>query len=713
MSSDSPAQAEAYLDPDLPRDQRINDLMGRLTLAEKCGQLLYNAEAIERLGIPEYNWWNECLHGISRAGRATVFPQAIGMAATFDPKLIKQVASVVADEGRAKHHEASRQGNRGIYRGLTFWTPNINIFRDPRWGRGQETYGEDPYLTSQIGIAFVQGLQGDDPSYLKAAACAKHFAVHSGPEKDRHHFDAIANPKDMTETYLPAFKALVDTGVEAVMGAYNRVNGEAACASQTLLVDTLRGAWGFKGHVVSDCWAVRDIHENHKIVNTLAEAAALAVKAGCDLNCGCAYAELNNAIEQGLLTEQDIDRSLRRLLETRFKLGMFDPPERVPFAQTSMGVVNCEKHRELARESAAKSIVLLKNRHGTLPLRQNIKRVLVVGPNASNMDVLMGNYHGISGNMTTILEGICDAAGEGVTVAYRMSCQLDKENSSPVDVIRYDVKQSDIVIAVMGLSPIIEGEEGDTIASPLAGDRDSLGLPDCQRQFIRKITGLGTPVVLVLTGGSAISITEEHELADAVLQVWYPGEQGGAAVADVLFGDVSPSGRLPVTVPNSVDDLPPFDDYSMNGRTYRYATAEPLYPFGFGLSYTTFEYSELALKNVKPKCGYSIALNVEVKNSGAITSDEVVQIYVKVPQGDAPVPKYALAGIQRVSLKPGEQCELSLSIDPQSLATVHADGSARHLEGTYTIWVGGCSPDPRAAALGGASPLSLEFEVRG
>lgn len=713
MNTERGADVPVYLNPDVDRDSRISDLLGRMTLDEKCGQLLYASPAIERLGVPEYNWWNECLHGIARAGRATVFPQAIGLAATFNPGLILQVASAIADEGRAKHHEAARRGNRGIYRGLTFWTPNINIFRDPRWGRGQETYGEDPYLTARIGEAFVRGLQGDHPEYLKTAACAKHFAVHSGPEKDRHTFDAVADPKDMAETYLPAFKALVDAGVEAVMGAYNRVNGEAACASKTLLEDILRGEWGFNGHVVSDCWAIRDIHENHKLVQTLTEAAALAVKTGCDLNCGCAYSELMDAIEQGLIAEQDIDRSLCRLLGTRFKLGMFDPPERVPFASVPMSVVNCDQHRALACAVAAQSIVLLKNRHDILPLKEDKQRVLVVGPNAASLDVLMGNYHGMSGNMTSILEGICDRADESVTVAYRMSCQLDQANVSPADMIRYEVKEADVVIAVMGLSPILEGEEGDTIASPLAGDRDSLGLPENQAGFIKKITGLGTPVVLVLTGGSALSITEEHELADAILQVWYPGEQGGHAVADVLFGEVSPSGRMPVTVPKSVDQLPPFDDYSMAGRTYRYMTDEPLYPFGFGLAYTEFEYSGLTMCDASPQCGEPIPVAVTVENVGRVDSEEVVQVYVKVPEGDAPVPWYALVGIERVRLEPGEQREVELSLDPQSLVTVNTDGSVQQLTGTYQLWVGGCSPDPRAAALGAGAPLSLEFEVRG
>ncbi len=621
------------------------------------------------------------------------------------------MASAIAEEARAKHHEAIRCGNRGIYQGLTFWTPNVNLFRDPRWGRGQETYGEDPYLTARIGAAFVRGLQGDHPEYLKAAACAKHFAAHSGPEKDRHTFDAVANPKDMAETYLPAFKALVDAGVEAVMGAYNRINGEAACASKTLLQDTLRDDWGFKGHVVSDCWAIRDIHENHKLVQSLTEAAALAVKAGCDLNCGCAYDELMNAVDQGMLTELDIDRSLRRLLLTRFKLGMFDPPERVPFAATPMSVVNCDRHRDLAREVAVNSIVLLKNRHGVLPLKQNAGRILVVGPNATSLDVLMGNYHGMSAHMASVLEGICGRAGEATTVAYRMSCRLDRETVSPTDIIRYEVKQSDVVVAVMGLSPILEGEEGDTIASPTAGDRESIGLPENQAAFIKKITGLGTPVVLVLTGGSAIAIPEIHGLVDAVLMVWYPGEQGGYAVADVLFGVTDPSGRMPITVPRSVDQLPPFDDYTMAGRTYRYMTDESLYPFGFGLSYTHFEYSGLTIPHSPHKVGQSIPVSVTVENTGGVASEQVVQVYLKIPEGDAPSPRYSLVGIERVRLGPGDRWNVKLSLESRVLQAVDADGSMRQRPGTYSLWVGGCSPDPRAVALGADAPLHKTFEV--
>ncbi|GAB4109739.1 MAG: glycoside hydrolase family 3 C-terminal domain-containing protein [Phycisphaeraceae bacterium] len=709
MTPPSSTHGHDYLNPGLPVETRVEDLLGRMTLEEKCSQMLFASPAIDRLGVPAYNWWNECLHGVARAGRATVFPQAIGLAATFDPALVERVAAAISDEARAKHHEAVRRGNRGIYRGLTFWTPNINIFRDPRWGRGQETYGEDPFLTARMGTAFVRGLQGDDPKYLKVAACAKHFAVHSGPERDRHHFDATASAKDLWETYLPAFKALVDAGVEAVMSAYNRVNGEPASASHTLLDEILRRRWGFKGHVVSDCGAIRDIHENHKLAHSLAEAAAMAVRAGCDLNCGCAYNELIHAVRQGLVDEKDIDRSVRRLLRTRFRLGMFDPPEAVPYARTPMRVVNCEEHQALARRAASASMVLLKNRHGVLPIRPGVRRILIVGPNAASTDVLLGTYFGLSPRIVSFLEGVCARADEGVTVEYRVSCLLDRDNLCPVDITRDEVKNADLVIAVMGLSPLMEGEECDAIASPWAGDRQATGLPENQKRFIERITGLGTPVVMVLTGGSAMSIPREHELADAVLYTWYPGEQGGNALADVLFGDVSPAGRLPITVPFSEDDLPPFDDYAMTGRTYRYMTKPSLYPFGFGLSYARFEYRDLVVAPADSTAGEPISVSVTVQNVSERAGDEVVQVYVKVPEGSAETPRFSLVDFKRVSLQPGESSRLNWRLTAEVLSSVEAGGSSRVRSGTYQVWVGGCSPDARSVELGADAPLTATF----
>ncbi|MCL2271040.1 MAG: glycoside hydrolase family 3 C-terminal domain-containing protein, partial [Treponema sp.] len=558
-------------------EARIDGLISQMTLEEKVSQLSHTSAAIERLGIPEYNWWNECLHGVARAGVATVFPQAIALAATFDERFVEQVANAISDEARAKYNEAVKQGNRGQYWGLTFWTPNINIFRDPRWGRGQETYGEDPFLTSRIGIALVKGLQGDDPDNLKLAACAKHYAVHSGPEKFRHTFDAVVSKKDLFETYLPAFKALVEAGVESVMGAYNRIYGEPCCGSNYLLKDILRGRWAFKGHVVSDCWAIRDFHENHKVTASPEESAALALNAGCDLNCGCTYPQLTVSVKKGLVTEEAINTALARLLRTRCKLGMFDPPEQGRWGKLGREVINCEKHQKLALAAAEKSIVLLRNDKELLPLDSSAKKIVVVGPGAANAHTLFGNYYGVSSRFTTVLEGLADKIKDkyGINLNYRQGCLMYGDNHLS-NMEFGSAGAIDLVIAVMGLDGAIEGEEGDAIASDSNGDRMYIELPPWQLKFLQKVKAAGKPVILVLTGGSPIAIPED--IADAIIFAWYPGEQGGKAVADIIFGDVVPSGKLPITFPASTDQLPPYDDYSMKGRTYRYMTEKPLYP---------------------------------------------------------------------------------------------------------------------------------------
>ena len=515
-----------------------------MTLEEKLGQLVFNAPGIPRLGIPSYNWWGEALHGIARNGRATVFPQAIGMAATWDPALIQRVASAIADEGRAKYHATLRRyGETGHYQGLTFWSPNINIFRDPRWGRGQETWGEDPYLTGEMGAAFVRGLQGNHPRYLKAAACAKHYAVHSGPESKRHEFNAEVSRRDLYTTYLPAFKKLVtEAKVEAVMGAYNRTNGEACCASQLLLVDILRGEWGFSGHVVSDCWALNDLHTTHGVTSDPAESAALAVRRGCDLECGQTFDFLSVALHRGLLDESDIDRAVTRIYTTRFKLGMFDPQEEVPFSSTPESVINCDAHRQLAYEAALKSIVLLKNENDILPLR-DLRSLYVLGPTAANAEVLMGNYYGISESLTTLIEGVAARLPEGVRLEYRPGTLLLHVPASPSPWTTMDASRSDVVIACMGLSPQMEGEEGDAIESPVNGDRTEIGLPAVQADYLRLLKTNGARLVLVLTGGSAIALGDVADLADAILFVWYPGQEGGRALADVLFGFVLAVGQ--------------------------------------------------------------------------------------------------------------------------------------------------------------------------
>jgi beta-glucosidase len=704
-----------YLDPSRPITERVQDLIARMTLEEKISQMLHEAHAVPRLGIPAYNWWSEALHGIVGNGRATVFPQAIGLAAMWDPDLVQRIASAIGDEGRAKYHAAlQRNGSTDHLQGLTFWSPNVNIFRDPRWGRGQETYGEDPYLTGEIGAAFVRGLQGDHPRYLKAAACAKHFAVHSGPEADRHHFDARVSLRDLHDTYLPAFKKLVtEAKVESVMGAYNRVNGEPCCVSQCLLVDILRGQWKFDGHIVSDCWALTDIHDNHKYTADRIKTAALALKRGCDLSCGCTYDHLGEAIERGLITEADIDRALTHTLTTRFKLGMFDPPEQVPYASTPTSVIGSPAHRQLAHEAAIKSIVLLKNQGNLLPIRaDSLRRIYVTGPNAASVDALMGNYAGLSDSFATLLEGIVSRAPEGVRVSYRVGCQLDRPNVNPMDWASSEAGIADVVIACMGLAPLLEGEEGESILSPSKGDRLNIGLPAAQIEYLKKLAAYGGKIVLVLCGGSPIALGEVEDLVQAVVFVWYPGQEGGKALAEVLFGDATPSGKLPMTFPRSIDQLPPYEEYAMAGRTYRYMTAEPLYPFGFGLSYTRFAYSDLVLAQDMLAAGESLALHVTLTNVGALDADEVVQVYLSDLEASVAVPLHKLVGFQRVYLRSGESKTLEFTITPEMMALVNEDGEPQLEPGQFRVTVGGCSPGARGVGLGAPEPVCAVFSLK-
>lgn len=698
-----------YKDSSKSLDERVADLISRMTLEEKASQMLHESPAIERLGIPEYNWWNECLHGVARAGFATVFPQAIGLAATFDTDLIFRVATAISDEARAKHHAALAAGNRGQYKGLTFWTPNINIFRDPRWGRGQETYGEDPFLTGQIGVAFVRGLQGDHPKYLKVAACAKHFAVHSGPEKDRHHFNAEVSMKELYETYLPAFKALVEAGVEAVMGAYNRTNEEPCCGSKLLLVDILRNAWNFEGHVVSDCWAIRDFHEHHKVTSSPEESVTLAVNHGCDLNCGCTYEYLVKAVKEGLLDESKVDESLTRLFKTRFKLGMFDPPEAVPYSTISQDVINCDKHRQLAREAATKSIVLLKNTNNLLPIKNTYKKIFIVGPNAANLHVLLGNYYGLSNRFVSVFEGITAKCDEGTTIEYRQGCVLVGENADPAESSIFKAEKAALVIAVFGLDPSLEGEEGDAIASEERGDRSIIRLPRGQEAYLKKLKASGTPVVLILAGGSPIAVP--YDIADAILFMWYPGEEGGHAVADILFGHASPSGRLPTTFPKSIEQLPPYEEYAMKGRTYRYLTEEPLFPFGFGLSYTQFSYHSLHLSSNVIKQSESIDVEVEVTNTGDRNAEEVVQLYLSDLEASVEVPHYALKGFRRVYIKAKETQRVIFTITPDMLELIDDEGNSIIEPGEFKVTIGGSSPGEISEKRGAPTPVSAMFTV--
>ena len=675
-------------------------LVAQMTLEEKASQLRYDAPAIERLGLPAYNWWNEGLHGVARAGTATVFPQAIGLAAAFDADMMKQIADVIATEGRAKYNAASAHGDRDIYKGLTFWSPNINIFRDPRWGRGHETYGEDPYLTSRLGVHFVKGLQGDG-KYLKAAACAKHFAVHSGPEALRHQFNAEVTPKDLRETYLPAFEALVkEADVEAVMGAYNRTNGEPCCGSKMLLKDILRGEWGFEGHVVSDCWAIADFHKHHHVTDTAPESAALAMKNGCNVNCGNTYLHLMQAYRDGLVTEEMITEACEILLATRFRLGMM--AQDCEYDGISLLENDTDAHDALALEAALRSMTLLKN-DGVLPIdREKIKTVLVVGPNANSILALEGNYNGTSSRYVTFLEGIRAACQGKCRVLYAPGSQLFKDDDQNLSQRKDDrlseavamAELADVVIACMGLDATMEGEEGDTGNQYFSGDKKDLELPDAQKRLLDALQKTGKPIVTVVAAGSALRVEE----GNAVLWAWYPGQAGGTALSRILFGEVSPSGRLPVTFYRSVDDLPDFTDYNMKNRTYRYFEGQALYPFGFGLSYTRFAYSDARYADGE--------VTVTVENTGWMDGDEVIQVYVKNESEFAP-PHPALCGFLRVSLKAGEKKAFTLPLSARAFTVIDEQGRPVPC-GRATLFVGGSQPDARSAALTGQKCLQIK-----
>jgi beta-glucosidase len=830
-----------YLDLSLPVDQRVNDLVSRMTLEEKASQMQDVARAIPRLGIPAYNWWNEGLHGVARSGHATVFPQAIGLAATWDTDLIHRMADVISTEARAKHNDAIQHGNTGRYYGLTFWSPNINIFRDPRWGRGQETYGEDPFLTSRIGVAFVTGLQGDDPKYLKVVSTPKHFAVHSGPETLRHREDVPVSPRDFADTYTPAFRATVTEGhADSIMCAYNSVRGEPACVNH-LLFDTLRNRWGFKGYVVSDCWAISDIHQGHGFVLTLEQAAALSVKAGTDLSCGPEYASLPFAVQNRLLTPGDVDLAVKHLFEARFRLGMFDPPESVPWSKLTIADNDTPAHRQLALEAARKSIVLLKNERNTLPLKSSVKAIAVVGPNADSLPVLLGNYAGTPSAYTTILAGIqkrfspgcidhckgntrlITAIGapltetSGVTIpwirlstggpssdtglnaeyfanpnlagdpalkrrdpvinfewnnvspgpgvpAQNFSVRWTGELVPPVDgdyrlgmdtdggsrifldgkkiiddwaphgertmttlihlqaghayPIRMEyfhygwestarllwlppnliqeaadaARKADVVIAVVGLTAQLEGEESEN-SDPgfFGGDRLDLDLPHPQEQLLESLAATGKPLIVVLTTGSAVALNWAQEHAAAILEAWYPGEEGGAAVADVLSGDYNPAGRLPVTFYKSVAQLPPFGSYSMNGRTYRYFTEQPLYPFGYGLSFSSFNYSDAKITPDQVAAGTAVTASVRVLNSSSVPGDEVVELYLSHPGIDG-APIRSLAGFQRIHLAASASQTVTFTLRDRDLSTVDDNGVRRVVPGPVEVWIGGGQP---------------------
>ncbi len=842
-----------FLNPEISMNVRVDDLLSLMTLDEKISQLSFHSPAIERLGVPEYNWWNECLHGVARAGYATVFPQAIGLAATWNPNLIFKMADVISTEARAKHHEALRKNDHGQYKGLTFWSPNINIFRDPRWGRGQETYGEDPYLTSRIGVAFVKGIQGANPKYLKAAACAKHFAVHSGPEHLRHEFNVTVSDRDLWETYFPAFEALVkEAGVEAVMCAYNRYDGEACCSSNFLLKDVLRNQWDFEGHIVSDCGAIHDIHAFHNIVKTEEEAAALALKSGTDVNCGRTYSHLKKAYKLGLVTEDDINLALIHLLNTRFKLGMFDPPEIVPYTQIPYKMNNAPEHSEVALEVARQSIVLLKNEYNTLPLLRNLKKIAVIEPNADSYYALLGNYHGTPVTYSTALTGIRNAIDKSTEVVYALGVnylgEKYKLKSIPDDAFYYDGNQglkvsyfknmnlqgepfkvtmdkqinydwsygppisgmpdenfsicwegsikadksgrhylgvtanegfrlyfedelvldiwegrgtrtgvfeidlekghfysfkleyydrwnyaeimfgwhkpgyvlrdeamniarnSDAIIFVGGISSRLEGEEMGEQAlfdGFFRGDRTKIDLPAAQTSFLKDLVALNKPIILVIMSGSAVTINWENQNIPAIIQAWYPGQAGGDALAHIIFGDYNPAGRLPVTVYKSVEQLPDYANYDMAGRTYRYFKGDVLYPFGYGLSYSNFEYSDLQITPNQIKEGKDIYISIDIKNISQFAGDEVVQVYITDNEASVPVPVKSLKAFERIHLDAGQNKTIRFKLKPNDFG-LYDDNMQRMIEaGDFTIMVGGSSADGLKSNIKAIDNISL------
>ena len=697
--------------------KKAEALVEQMTVEELASQLRFDAPAIERLGIPEYNWWNEGLHGVARAGVATVFPQAIGMGASFDEELLKEIGDVISTEARAKYNVQSACGDRDIYKGLTIWSPNVNLFRDPRWGRGHETYGEDPYLISRLGVNFIKGLQGDG-EYLKVAACAKHFAVHSGPEALRHHFDAKANMKDMWETYLPQFEACVKEGkVEAVMGAYNRTNGEVCCAHSYLMEDVLRGEWEFEGHFVSDCWAVRDFHENHKVTSRPEESVKLALEKGCDVNCGCTYQKILNAYEEGLITKDILKKSAIRLFTTRYLLGMFDETEydKIPYE-----VVECKEHLALASKAAKESMVLLKN-NGILPLDKNkIKTIGVIGPNANSRIALIGNYHGTSSRYVTVLEGIQDYVGDDVRVLFSEGCHLygPKTEALGKDYDRLSEAKtvaslSDVVVLVLGLDETLEGEEGDTGNAYSSGDKKDLKLPPSQIKLLETINDMKVPYIVCCMAGSAMDLCFADENADAVLQTWYPGARGGKEVAQILFGEVSPSGKLPLTFYKDLEALPEFEDYSMKGRTYRYVEEKPLYPFGYGLTYTDMTISGVTSENGTQFDKVSkegTTLKVTVKNNGNYESDEVLEVYAHVNGTNDEVLNTKLCGFKRIHLGKGEEKTFEIEIKGKAFETVDQNGKSSVTGKGADLYAGFGQPDERTKELTGKESVKVVFE---
>lgn len=695
-------QTMPFKDPGLPLEERVNDLVSRLTLQEKVLLMKYNSPAIPRLGIPAYNWWNEALHGVARTKeKVTVFPQAIGMAATFDRDALHRMGDMTASEGRALFNEDWKAGKTGTqYRGLTYWTPNINIFRDPRWGRGQETYGEDPYLTAQMGSAMVRGLEGEDTRYLKAVACAKHYAVHSGPEQNRHSFNAHPTPYDLWDTYLPAFRTLITKAhVHGVMCAYNRLDDSPCCGNNVLLNTILRNQWNFKGYVTSDCWAVSDFVAFHKTHKDDVSATSDALLAGTDLECGNLYQLLEQGVKNGLVSERDINVSLTRLFTILFRLGMFDPAEKVPYAAIGREVIECDAHKKHAYRMAQESMVLLKNQNNLLPLNPSkIRRIALIGPNADNAHTQLANYYGTPSEVITPYKALRKRFGKNVQIDYFPGTGIvgNLKDGTPFSQIVSHARKSDVIIFVGGISADYEGEAGDAGAGGYAGfasgDRTTLALPKVQTELMQALKKTGRPLVLVNMSGSAMSFEWESQHADAILQAWYGGQAGGDAIVDVLFGEYNPAGRMPLTSYKKDEDLPPFEDYSMTNRTYRYFKGEVRYPFGYGLSYTSFSYSSLKITN-EVQTGSSVRVSVTVSNTGKRDGDEVVQLYVVHPQNDLhPVPLCALKGFNRVALRAGESCEIAFILTPEELALTDMQGNLTQKAGKIEIFIGGGQP---------------------
>ncbi|ANQ52015.2 glycoside hydrolase family 3 protein [Flammeovirga sp. MY04] len=686
---------KVWEDTSLTIQKRVDFLMQEMTLEEKSSQLLYDSPGIPRLGIPAYNWWNEALHGVARSAPATVFPQTIGLAATFDTALIKNVAGVISDEGRAIFNDRRKKGKGGEqYMGLTFWSPNVNIFRDPRWGRGQETYGEDPYLSGLMGSAFIKGMQGESPhERLKVATCAKHFAVHSGPEGERHGFNALSTQQDLRETYLPAFQQCVDAGVEAVMCAYNRTNDKPCCGSPYLLDQILKQEWGFKGHIVSDCGAISDFKWGHHYTDSTTSSVALALKSGVNLNCGQAYQEIALAIKQGLIDEKLIDERLRPLLLTKFKLGLFDPIGTNPYDDLSIKTLDIDHHQNLALEAAEKSIVLLQNRNNVLPLKKELDFLYMVGPMGGNILSLVGNYNGLSSNMTTIVEGVTEVVSPETRVEYRPGALLNSPNQNPIDWYSVQAKEADATIVMLGFTSMLEGEEGEAIASNRHGDNPNMQLPESQLSLLRKLKNDDKPIIAVICAGSPIDITEVLDVADAVLYAWYSGEAGGKAVANIIFGETSPSGKLPITFPKSIDQLPDFNDYSMAGRTYKYMEENPMFPFGFGLNYGKVNIEDIEVEKNGNDQIHVVAI---LDNECDFSTEEVLQVYISLDDVEEKVPLASLKSFKRVTLEGHQTKRISFLLSQNDFSYYDKNGQLVFHQGKAKIYVGFHAPLPKA-----------------